>query len=440
MSTPDLSKKEKTLQNMSGSGTVDLRQCRSADGVLPAVASTHAVKESPQERERRYYGPVRDTSDAAVRQLIVDILEEKYPGRFPEHGWIIEKKSEGTFHRVFAIKPYDLPNDGKSRSKLAQKLCLRIPLIGHQARWTDTDGECLRTEALTMKYIRRHTNLAVLEILGYEHTLDNRIHAPFILMEFVSGQPVSQAWYFHDGPKSRPERRRNIVCSLARQMAELKKLQFSEIRMLHFARDDDDSPTVQPWIREEKFKPGEPQYDATDPEFARKLVPMPVQNTAKAYFEMSASRSDPCLKTDFLKGVRALTRLAIDNFPIRRASSGWMLPRSATHDGPDLESFGLAHMDLNKQNVIVDHCGNVTGILDWQWGSHCAVIHELGWCAYLAARRLHRPVLHVAACGRRPMSRAAGAVSGAVCHGCVGSHWGCKGLADGAWVGCGGCV
>jgi len=34
---------------------------------------------------------------------------------------------------------------------------------------------------------------------------------------------------------------------------------------------------------------------------------------------------------------------------------------------PDLESFGLAHMDLNKQNVIFDDSGNVIGILDWQW-------------------------------------------------------------------------
>jgi len=84
--TPDSSKKEKTPQDTSGSGTVDLRQCRSADGVLPAIASTHAVTESPQERERRYYGPVCDISDAAVRQFVMDILEEKYPGRFPEHG------------------------------------------------------------------------------------------------------------------------------------------------------------------------------------------------------------------------------------------------------------------------------------------------------------------------------------------------------------------
>jgi len=115
--TPDLSKKEKASQDTSGSETVYHRQCRSADGVLPAAASTHAVKESPQERERRYHGPVRDISDAAVRRLIMDILQEKYPGRFPEHGWIVEKKSEGTFHRVFTIQLYDLPNDGEGRGK-----------------------------------------------------------------------------------------------------------------------------------------------------------------------------------------------------------------------------------------------------------------------------------------------------------------------------------
>src|ERR1700761_426256 len=45
------------------------------------------------------------------------------------------------------------------------KVCIRIPLCGWGEKWTQMDAEALCSSIERMKYVRKHTNLSMLDII-----------------------------------------------------------------------------------------------------------------------------------------------------------------------------------------------------------------------------------------------------------------------------------
>jgi hypothetical protein len=97
----------------------------------------------------------------------------------------------------------------------------------------------LRSEAYTMIFLRRHTSIPIPEIYAFDETATNEISAPFILMNFVTGQSVDELWFDDTGPTPLNLRRIRILESLALAMSELSQFQFDKIGSLQFNQDDD---------------------------------------------------------------------------------------------------------------------------------------------------------------------------------------------------------
>jgi hypothetical protein len=54
---------------------------------------------------------------------------------------------------------------------------------------------------LTMIMLRRETTIPIPEVFSYDNTCKNRLKVPFILMEFIEGRPLTEAWHYRESPK-----------------------------------------------------------------------------------------------------------------------------------------------------------------------------------------------------------------------------------------------
>jgi aminoglycoside phosphotransferase (APT) family kinase protein len=60
--------------------------------------------------------------------------------------------------------------------------------------WTAAAAAELRSQALTMKHIQHKCKIPIPEVLAFDTSFNNGIHAPFILMTYVEGKSVWNAW------------------------------------------------------------------------------------------------------------------------------------------------------------------------------------------------------------------------------------------------------
>ncbi|KAF2494282.1 hypothetical protein BU16DRAFT_69691 [Lophium mytilinum] len=293
--------------------------------------------------ETRYWGPVKKTSHRALIDLARSILD-------PDNvvlgeGIRVVKESEGSYHKVWILEHF-----------AGQKVAIKVPAIGHAARWMPVDAVNLRSEALTMEYIRLKTKCPVPKVLNFDCTFDNPIGCPYIMMENVEGISAYDAWFpEEEGELPLEEVRENILTSLAGAMAELRHLEFDKIGMLYF--DDLNNPTVgdvQTFV--------EPACDTRHPEddgIAREQATIPAFKTTKEYYkaELESERLRP---GDWRSAaIRKVCRLALDGKPFTTASSRYGIDNQP-------EKFLLMHPDFNYQNIMVTPDGKqITGIFDW---------------------------------------------------------------------------
>ncbi|KAF2428070.1 hypothetical protein EJ08DRAFT_592391, partial [Tothia fuscella] len=260
----------------------------------------------------------------------------------------------GSFHVVYIAS-----------SEAGQKVCLKIPAYGQEGKWLPEDAVLLRSEALSMRFIKENTQVPLPTMFAYDATMDNEIGAPFILMSFIDGRPaneLSAEWILSASPGDRVHKERVLNESLVRSMAGLSQLRFGKIGMLDFPEEhrdpvvttycsyctteDDDGTYRQTWTSCGPFKSSK-EY------FLHRF------NALKALKWQGESR------TADLAGVYKLLEVCAA-----------CVPASGT---PDHEAFGLAHSDLNLQNVLCDDDGNVVGIIYWE-KVHTAPVY-LGWAS-----------------------------------------------------------
>ena len=68
---------------------------------------------------------------------------------------------------------------------------LKIPADGHGSRWTGSAASGLRSEALTMRYLKsKDKSVPIPEVYAFDTTTDNVLKCPFILMEYLEGSPL----------------------------------------------------------------------------------------------------------------------------------------------------------------------------------------------------------------------------------------------------------
>lgn len=72
---------------------------------------------------------------------------------------------------------------------------LKVPANGHHQCWNAPASEALKSEAFTMRLIRRETTIPLPEVYAFDTSLENELGCPLILMELIHGKPLFDVWF-----------------------------------------------------------------------------------------------------------------------------------------------------------------------------------------------------------------------------------------------------
>lgn len=76
---------------------------------------------------------------------------------------------------------------------------LEVTANGHDQRFDELTSNTLVSEARTMLMIESTINIPVSAGYAFDASLDDELHAPFILTERIEGAPLFQYWFNEDG-------------------------------------------------------------------------------------------------------------------------------------------------------------------------------------------------------------------------------------------------
>jgi hypothetical protein len=217
-----------------------------------------------------------------------------------------------------------------------------------------------------MRYIHAKTLLPIPEIISYDTTFENEIGAPYTLMSFLHGTAVLDAWEARAGEDARTTetRRQTILQNIATTMGTLATTVMPRFGALHFATDD-----AEPVV-------GNTSRLDTDDIFTihRRFVPLLSRRSVHDYVMASRARrfADDGFPHKFhavpiAKGCYELWQVMLDSF------------LQSTRLPVGEPEFVLMQSDFNPQNILVDDCGRVTGLIDWDCTE--AIPRQIGWCS-----------------------------------------------------------
>ncbi|QDS70739.1 hypothetical protein FKW77_003315 [Venturia effusa] len=360
----------------------------------PLVATQHDDDDS----EDIVWGAVKNIEDS----VLINLAQRYLGTRHGDSCKVIEKK-EGSYNRVHIMQ------FGEERGF---KCVIRVPACGRPGIWRPEDAIVHRSQALTINYIKRHTQLPVPEVLAYDHTCDNALGHPFVIETFLEGRQIFEVWN-EDYCSDLEEKRLRILRSLAMTMKDFDKFSFNAAGTLYYEHDLDDKPKIGPQyaIHElvERWPRFTRSYNSTHQHFEELLdswwddVPKATSDsirfTMRGAFKMmklaigciphdsddSDDDSDDADISDSEEGLEAESAYtgeveeaeddgkgqveSLDELKFerqerlleKRKSSGNVVAQ----DSSVQETFVLAPPDFNWQNVLIDENCNITGLLDW---------------------------------------------------------------------------
>lgn len=219
------------------------------------------------------------------------------------------------------------------------KLVIRVPAFGWGDGMSKAAADALKSQVATMRLIRKKTKVPVPEVFSFDETDKNEINAPFICLEFIPGQTVSDIWLDDSRDETfRNQLRLNILTSLAKTMAQFSSLSFDRIGSIMEAEDGSNflGPIFE-WDHED-----ESQYGSVRVQAARTYVS--TTEYLACHFEAEAEKSS-----------------------WDRASNKML--EALVQSSPNLNShsrFVLGPPDFDSQNILVDpESGNIVGLIDW---------------------------------------------------------------------------
>jgi hypothetical protein len=307
--------------------------------------------------DRQNFPRIRDIEDDAFKQLLLETVDNEK--QFCPEDVQVTDRSEGTFSHCAMLRL----NDGR-------RYAIKVPAQGTPELWTETDVHVWRSEVNTMKFIRRHTAMPVMQIFGWDASCSNTLGAPYMIQECAKGVRASDRFISldEDGQPHYDQATASAIqqqCyqvflhDLATKMAELHKFSFDKSGMLYFEEDPElenaGPPTVGPWFEYLSYTPQECGPFSDTRAFLHRMAARYIAGE-KAHFENNADANannaiaSPAYKR--LAGLSLFAHCAFSSFP------------SPPSNEP--ETFVLAHPDLDLQNIFVDHTGSITGIIDWQ--------------------------------------------------------------------------
>ena len=249
---------------------------------------------------------------------------------------VIQPPLYGAYHLVYVLKFSD-----------DVRWALKVPVTGHHDKFDESAARALTTEASTMRLIARDTTVPVPKVYHFDSTLDNEIHCPFILMEFIDGKAGQDCWFDSSVDETVLEQRRTqTLQDTAKAMLQLNKFTYSlggaplfnehgePIGIGPVRTDDIDAALKRLSIE-----------DSDDSPIYREIGPF---NDLKGFMVSMLDQRQPP-PDPFSQGMHKLLRLFIQ----------W-IPCDAREPG-----FVLTHPDLDIQNVLVAEDGALVGLIDW---------------------------------------------------------------------------
>lgn len=223
---------------------------------------------------------------------------------------------------------------------------LKIPANGTPELFDEASQMALRTEAMTMDLLKRYTTIPLPRVFGFEKDCENELECPFIIMEFVRGQPLSEFWYRKTSPEDLRAYRASILREISKAMTQLNKFSFDEGGFPKFRNDGELQGEVGPLrlVMHRESNDTEPPNKVSMPTFVKSD---PFEDPKRFFIAMVKLHRKP--STKFGKGVLKLFRMFLSEIP----------------DPADKLSFVLAHPKLDLENIIVSECGEIQGFIGW---------------------------------------------------------------------------
>lgn len=207
------------------------------------------------------------------------------------------------------------------------------------------------------------------EIIYFDTTFNNELGAPFSIATWLEGIPLYKAWRSYDSLRSRDQRRRRILESLADAMVQLKKWSFSHIKLPEFQNEDSLSEVVEALCVRDAPK----EFDLLS--YGVEETPVcfyedgPFDSTAD-YLRSLLNRCELRVTVEMILGQRKMLHIMINAVGKCESNSRCHKP----------QRFVLKHPDLDVQNILVSKDGTVSGIIDWDGIQ--TVPMQLGYAKY----------------------------------------------------------
>ncbi|PYH81986.1 hypothetical protein BO82DRAFT_334920 [Aspergillus uvarum CBS 121591] len=273
------------------------------------------------------FGKLFDISNEALVELALSV-RSKYitntqaTAKVLEH-WI------GTYNLIHVIGFSD-----------GLKYVIRVPASARHGQMSEAAQRALVSQARMMRFIKKRTMIPMADVFDFDAGFANPLKTPYIVLSYIPGRMVAEAWFDRSGPVQLEAKRLRILDSVAEAMAQLRGFQFDQIGSL----DDDGGHVFH----------------------VQQCGPF---SSSAAYLRHRLQRVTQWTETASDRGCRVLLDLMID-----------CLPRSTRRRSDPHESFVLSVPDLSAKNVLVDEQGAVTGFVDWD-GAH-TMPRYLGYASF----------------------------------------------------------
>ncbi|KAK2872136.1 hypothetical protein FQN49_002527 [Arthroderma sp. PD_2] len=292
---------------------------------------------------------VRDTLELRnLPQLAIDMRNDRHLARGDTLTSIYDchtlpQPLFGSHHILFQLEF----NDGV-------RWLLKVPANGYPNAFDEMSALSLRSEALTMRLLKRETAVQVPEVYHFEDSCNNKLSCPFILMEYIVGLPLYEVWFNqHVTPDVLEQRRLQTLHDVARTMVELNKYVFSQGGAINFDQDGEPSD-IGPFRRVHTEAMLNALHTNDEYDGANIFHTAGPFTCPKSYFTyMLEKRKPPANEDSYSLGLYKLLQLFID------------LAFVGIDGHQQGDGFVLSHPDFDIQNVIVSEDGKLQGLIDW---------------------------------------------------------------------------
>lgn len=255
----------------------------------------------------------------------------------------------GTYHIAFPLKFSD-----------GVRWILKVPARGCSDHWCEISAQSLTAEARTMQLLKRKTTIPIPEIYAFDASLDNSLHVPFILMKFVDGISLHEAWFNRSvSPDSLEQIRRNILEELAFAMVQLNDFASNQCGSLDFDQKGDVvgvSPYADPYSSD-LIEPSElNESKMNELGIVRQIGPF---TDPKVYLRYELDSRQPP-DTNLCRG-KPMDRYERGLYKLIRIFIDWV-PFVPHKEGLN---FVLTFPDFSPLNVFVTEEGHLCGLIDW---------------------------------------------------------------------------